>query len=359
MTRVGFRGILVGAVAACLGVAAAVYGADDTASPNYAVTKTLKVGGEGGWDYVTVSPDGKLLYAPRSTHTQVIDAETGKVIGDIPGQGRSHGVAVVEGAGRGFITDGKAPGGEGAVIIFDLKTNETLGKLKTPADSDGVIYDDASGKVLVVSGDGGVLVPIKPDVDPKSGQPEPAVDLGGAPEFLATDGQGKAFINLADKNQIAVVNTKTMKVIDHWSTEPGGGPTGMAIDREKGVLFIGCRKPAKMIVMSTKDGKVLADLPIGPGVDATKFDRGNAFASCADGTLTVVRETSPGKYEVVQTVKTAPGARTMGVDANTGKIYLAAADLEPQSPGQKGRPKPVPGTFKIIVVEPQPAPAKG
>jgi len=359
MIRLKFHGIVSGALALCLGAGAIALAADDTTSPHYAVAKTLKVGGDGGWDYVTVSPNGKLLYAPRSTHTQVIDTETGKVVGDIPGQGRSHGVAVVPDAGRGFITDGKAPGGDGAVIIFDLKSNEPLGKLKTPADSDGILYDDASGKVLVVSGDGGVLVPIKPDVDPKSGQPEPAVDLGAAPEFFATDGQGKAFINLADKNQIAVLDTRTMKVIDHWSTAPGGGPTGMAIDREKGVLFIGCRKPQKMIVMSTKDGKVLADLPIGPGVDATKFDRGNAFASCADGTLAVVRETSPGKYEVAQTVQTAPGARTMDVDRNTGTIYLAAADMQPQSPGQKGRPKPIAGTFKIIVVSPQPAPGKG
>ena len=156
------------------------------------------------------------------------------------------------------------------------------------------------------------MVPISPDVDPKAGKADPAVALGGKPEFLVA-AEGKAYVNLVDKNQVAVVDTKTMKVIDKWSTAPGGSPVGMAMDVARHRLFVGCRKPQKLIVMSAESGKVLADLPIGAGVDATQFD-GDAFASCRDGTLAVARETSPGKFAIVQTLQTRPGARTMGLD---------------------------------------------
>src|ERR1017187_8883849 len=259
----------------------------------YRVSQTIHVGGEGGWDYLTVDPEHKLLYVPRSTHTMVLDATTGKTVADIPGQKRNHGVAIVPSAGRGFITDGE----DASVIIFDLKTYAVLGKVKAAADADGVIYDPASGKVLVVCGDAGVLVPISATVDPKTGKADAAVDLGGKPEFLVADGAGKAYINLEDKDQVAVVDTKTMKVINKWSTAPGGSPVGMSMDRAKRRLFIGCRKPQKLIVMGADDGKVMADLPIGAGVDATAFD-GDAFASCRDGTLSVAREVWPDKYTI-------------------------------------------------------------
>lgn len=312
----------------------------------YHVSQTFHVGGEGGWDYLTVDPGHKLLFVPRSTHTMVLDANTGKTVADIPGQKRNHGVAIVPGAGRGFITDGE----DGSVIVFDLKTYSALGKIKTADDSDGIIYDPASGKVLVVCGDAGVMIPISPDLDPVAGKADNAVELGGKPEFLAADGQGKAYINLVDKDQVAVVDTKAMKVLNKWSTTPGGSPVGMAMDVERHRLFIGCRKPQKLIVMNADDGKVLADLPIGAGVDATKFD-GDAFASCGDGTLTVARETAPGKFEVVQTVQTPRGARTMGIDPSTHSLYLPTAELEPPSAGQT-RPRPKPGTFMIVVVSP-------
>jgi hypothetical protein len=312
----------------------------------YHVSQTFHVGGEGAWDYLTVDSDHKLLYVPRSTHTMVLDANTGKTVADIPGQKRNHGVAIVPSAGRGFITDGN----DASVTVFDLKTYAVLGKVKTAEDSDGVIYDPASGKVLVVCGDAGVMIPISPDLDPKTGKADPSVELGGKPEFLAADGRGKAFINLVDKDQVAVVDTKTMKVVDKWPTTPGGSPVGMSMDVAKRRLFIGCRKPQKLVVMSADDGKVLADIPIGPGVDATKFGGGDAFASCADGSLTVARETSPGKFEAVQTVKTARGARTMGLDAATHTLYLPTAELE--SVAGQSRPRPKPGTFMVVLVSP-------
>jgi len=313
---------------------------------SYRVSQTFHVGGEGGWDYLTVDPEHKLLYVPRSTHTMVLDAKTGKTVADIPGQKRNHGVAIVPRAGRGFITDGT----DASVTVFDLKTYAVLGKVKTAEDSDGVIYDPASGKVLVVCGDPGIMIPISPDLDPATGKADPSVDLGGKPEFLAADGQGKAYINLVDKDQVVVVDTKTMKVVNKWPTAPGGSPVGMSMDVAKRRLFIGCRKPQKLIVMNADDGKVLADLPIGTGVDATKFAN-DAFASCADGTLTVARETTPGRFEVVQTVQTPRGARTMGIDPTTHTLYLPTAEFGPPAEGQS-RPRPKPGTFMVVVVSP-------
>jgi hypothetical protein len=310
----------------------------------YHVSQTFHVGGEGGWDYLTVDPEHKFLYVPRSTHTLVLDANTGKAVADIPGQKRNHGVAIVARAGRGFITDGE----DASVTVFDLKTYAVLGKVKTADDSDGVIYDEASGKVLVVCGDAGVMIPISPDLDLATGKADGAVELGGKPEFLAADGQGKAYINLVDKDLVAVVDTKTMKVINRWPTAPGGSPVGMSMDLARRRLFIGCRRPQKLIVMDANDGKVLADLAIGAGVDATKFD-GDAFASCGDGTLTVARETAPGKFTVVQTVQTPRGARTMGIDPTTHTLYLPTAEFGAQSEGQS-RPRPKPGSFMIVVV---------
>ncbi len=313
----------------------------------YHVSQTFHVGGEGGWDYLTVDPEHKLLYVPRSTHTQVIDATTGKTVADIPGQKRNHGVAIIPSVGRGFITDGE----NASVTIFDLKTYAVLGKIKAADDADGVIYDPASGKVLVVCGDAGVMVPISADVDPKTGKADAAVELGGKPEFLAADGAGKAYINLEDKDMVAVVDTKTMKVINKYPTAPGSSPVGMSMDRANRRLYIGCRKPQKLIVMGADDGKIVGDLPIGAGVDATAFANGDAFASCRDGTLTVARETAPGKFEVVQTVKTPVGARTMGIDPSTHTVYLPTAEFGPPAAGQT-RPSAKPGSFMIVVVSP-------
>lgn len=276
----------------------------------------------------------------------VIDSESGKIIADIPGQKIAHGVAIVPEAGRGFISDG---GGDGAIVIFDLKTNAILGTIVAQPDADGIIFDPASGRILVVSGDKGVLMSLKPDIDPKSGKIDAPIDLGGAPEFLASDGNGKVFVNLMDKNEVAVVDMKARKVAARWPVAPGGAPVGMSIDAKKRRLFIGCRKPQKLIVMSTGNGKILADLPIGAGVDATKIDGGQAFASCHDGSLAVAGEKPPGKFEIVQTLKTRQGARTMGVDTTTHRIYLPTAEFEEPTAGATGRPAMKPGTFMIVV----------
>jgi hypothetical protein len=334
-------------VVATLGVVLFVSVLPAYAQTNWQVAKTFQIGGQGGWDYFTVDSSTHRLFVPRSTHTMVIDAESGKTLGDIPGQKGAHGVALVPSVNRGFISDG---GGDGAVVIFDLKTYAVLGSLVTQPDTDGIIFDPSSGQVLFVSGDGGTLMTLRPDVNPAGGKIDDPIALGGKPEFLASDGAGKVYVNLVDKNEVAVVDIKARKVIARWPVAPGGSPVGMTIDTKKRRLFIGCRKPQKLIVMSTDDGKVLADFPIGAGVDATKMDNGQAFASCRDGTLAVLSETSAGKFAIVQTVKTGAGAGTMGIDSSTHKIYLPTADYEEMKPGATGRPKMIPGSFKILVV---------
>jgi DNA-binding beta-propeller fold protein YncE len=257
------------------------------AQTDWEVARTLQIGGQGGWDYLTVDPQTHRLYVPRSRHTMVIDSESGKAIADIPGQKIAHGVAIVPEAGRGFISDG---GGDGGVVVFDLKTYAVLGTIGAQRDADGIIYDPASRRVLVGSGDNGVLMSLNPDIDPQTGRMDPPIDLGGSPEFLASDGAGKVYVNLMDKNEVAVVDIGARKVVARWPVAPGGAPVGMAIDTKKHLLFIGCRKPQKLVVMSADDGKVLAALPIGAVVDATKIDDGQAFASCGDGTLAVAGE---------------------------------------------------------------------
>jgi hypothetical protein len=276
----------------------------------------------------------------------IVDAVLGKTVGDIPGQKNAHGVAIVPRLHRGFITDG---GGSGTITIFDLKTYETLGVIAAVPDADGIIYDPSSDLILVSAGDSNSLVTLKPDINPKSGKIGTPIPLGGAPEFLAADGAGKVYVNLEDKDNVAVVDLVARKVIAHWPVAPGGAPVGMAIDKQNHALIIGCRKPQKMIVMSTENGKILSDLPIGAGVDATKVAGKEAFASSGDGTLAVATRSASGKYSV-ESVKTARGAKTMDYDSSSGKIYMPTSDFEAQQPGATGRPKAIPGTFKILVV---------
>jgi hypothetical protein len=310
------------------------------AQGQWAVETTFHLGGEGGFDYITVDGKNHRLYVPRSTHTMVVDADSGKLVADITGQKHNHGVALAPEVGRGFITDGA-----GSIVIFDLKTNAVLGTVAAKDDADGIIYDKSTGLVLVACGDAGVLVTLKADADPKTAKVD-AIELGGKPEFLASDEAGKAYVNLEDKDQVAVVDLKAKKVLAHWPVAPGGSPVGMSIDAAKHRLFVGCRKPQKLVVMSADDGKVLADLPIGAGVDATKFDGQQAFASTREGKLAVAEEKG-GKWEIVQTVTTGVGTKTMDVDAGAHKVYMPTAEFGEAKAGE--RPSAKPGTFMIVV----------
>jgi DNA-binding beta-propeller fold protein YncE len=312
------------------------------AQGQWAVENTFHVGGDGGFDYITVDAKTHRLYVPRSTHTMVIDADSGKVVADIAGQKHNHGVALAPEFGRGFISDGA-----GLIVIFDLKTNDVLGTVAAKDDADGIIYDKSTGLVLVACGDAGVLVTLKADADPKTAAIDAPIELGGKPEYLASDEAGKVYVNLEDKDQVAVVDLNARKVLAHWPVAPGGSPVGMSIDTAKHRLFVGCRRPQKMLVMSTDDGKVIADLPIAAGVDATRWDGHQAFASTREGKLSVAEEKS-GKFEIVQTVTTGVGTKTMDVDNGAHIIYLPTAEFEGARPGE--RPKVKPGSFMVVVV---------
>ncbi len=327
-----------------MGAMAAIAAPQLMAQTHWQVTNTLHIGGDGSWDYVTADPATHRLFVTRTTHTMIIDEETGKVLGDVPGQKSAHGVAIVPKLNRGFITDG---GGTGAIIVFDLKTYAVLGKLATMPDSDGIIYDAKQDRVLAVSGDGNALMVIDPAMDP-NGKIDPPIQLGGAPEFLAADGSGNVYVNLADKDMVAAVDIKAGKVLARWPTAPGGRPTGMSIDTAQHLIFIGCRKPQMLVAMNTDTGKVEASLPIGVGVDAAVYSNGQAFASTGDGALTVASAKS-GAWAVEDTVKTPTGARTMTLDPSSHKIFMPTAEFEPTTPG--GRPHPKPDTFMIVVVE--------
>ena len=307
----------------------------------WAVEATFRLGGEGGFDYITVDVKNHRLYIPRSTHTMVVDSDSGNVVADIAGQKHNHGVALAPEFGRGFITDGA-----GSIVIFDLNTNAVLGTVAAKDDADGIIYDKSTGLVLVSCGDAGMLVTLKADADPKTAKIN-AIELGGKPEFLASDEAGKVYVNLEDKDQVAVVDLKARTVLGHWPVATGGSPVGLSIDTAKHRLFVGCRKPQKLLVMSTDDGKVIADLPIAAGVDATKFDGQQAFASTREGKLSVAEEKN-GKWEIVQTVITGLGTKTMDVDAAAHRIYLPTAEFEETKAGE--RPKAKPGSFMVVAV---------
>lgn len=331
-------------------VVAAVCGAALAALPmaaqsGWSVVKTYPIGGDGGWDYVTVDAPGHRVFVTRGSHAMAIDEDSGKVVGDVTGLKGSHGVAVVSKVGRGFVTEGA---GSGSIAVFDLKTYQVLGHIAAMPDADGIIYDEKQDVVLVAAGDSQSLLTLKPEADPGSGKIDPPIALGGKPEFLASDGNGKVYVNLADKDVVAVVDLKTRAVVARWPVAPGGQPTGLAVDASGKHLFVGCRRPPMMVVLNTQTGKAEASLPIGTGVDATATGDGLAFASTGEGKMAVIGE-KDGTFTLLQQVTTRPGARTMGFDAEKRLAFLPAAEMEPAAtPG--GRPRPKAGTFMILVV---------
>lgn len=320
---------------------AAIVRADD-AKPNYSVTNTFKIGGEGGWDYAIVDPDTNLLYTTRQTHMQVIDTSNGTVVADLPKCG-AHGVALVPDQNKGFTSDGRA----NTVTVFDLKSNAVLYTVPTGQNPDAIIYDPASKKVFAMDGRSNDITLIDPAA-PQGTAVVGHIPLDGKPEFAAADGQGHVFVNLEDKNEIQDIDSKSMTLAHTWKID-AQSPSGLAIDTAGHHLFAGC--DGKMVVVDYTTGKTIATPKIGDGVDACAFDpdTGEAFASCGDGTLSVIRETSPGKFETVQTVQTKPSSRTMALDPSTDTIYLSTAEFLPKEPGER-RAKMKADTYGVLVV---------
>jgi len=270
--------------------------------------KTFSIGEQGRWDYLGIDPDARRLYIPRSTHTQVMDLASGKILADIPGTNGVHGVALVLDQNLGFASSGR----DNAVTVFDLKTNKVTRTIKAGRNPDAILYDPASKHVFAFNHSGGDISVI----DPAALSKDPVtIQVGGALEFGVSDGKGHVYVNVEDKNEVVAIDSKANRVLAHWSVAPGDGPTGLAIDLEHHRLFSGCNK--KMIVTDTETGKQLAAVDIGPGVDGVAFEPSWGVAISAngdDGTASVVKETSPGKFEAIQTPKTIKGARTITVD---------------------------------------------
>jgi YVTN family beta-propeller protein len=320
-------------------------------APVYQVSKTLPIGGEGRWDYVTFDSAANVLYVPRSTHTQVIDPKTGKVLADIPDTVGVHGVAIATKLGRGFISNGKA----GNVAVIDLKTNDVIGTIPAGSGPDAITFDPSCDKVFCMNAKSHNVTVIDATADPGKDAVLGTIALSSNPESAVVDGRGKLFVNLEDGNALAEIDIQTMKVLATWPLDGGEGPTGLAIDPGHHVLFVGCRNQ-RLLVIDADTGKVLQKLPIGAGVDCCAFDAGTgeAFASCGDGTITGVHRTTDGSYQIVQKISTQIGARTMTIDPATHVLYLPTSEFERKAAGEH-YPKMKAGTFVIVVV----SPAKG
>ncbi|HKH98802.1 MAG TPA: YncE family protein [Candidatus Sulfotelmatobacter sp.] len=318
------------------------------AGPGYHVMTTYKVGGEGGWDYLTADSDARRVYISRGTHVMVLDADTGKSVGDIADTPGVHGIALAPELGRGFTSNGR----EGTVSLFDIKTLATTGKVKVGDNPDAILYDPATKRVFTFNGRSQDSTAL----DAASGKVLGTIKLDGKPEFAASDAKGEIFVNIEDKSELVAIDPNKLEVKAKWPLAPCTEPSGLAMDRKNRRLFVGCDNKM-MAVVDADSGKVLATPAIGEGVDATAFDAENglAFASCGeDGVLTVVKEESPDKFSVAENVPTQKGARTLALDAKTHNVFVVTAQFGPPPAATADNPHPrrsiVPDSFVVLVV---------
>lgn len=308
----------------------------------YTFDKSIPLTGDAGWDYLSIDNVNNRLYVSHGNSVNVVDLTTDQSVGVISNLTGIHGIAIDNKANRGFISDGRA----NAVVAFDLKTLATIATIPVDAKGpDAIIYDPYSDRVFSFNGESNNSSVVDPNTLKQVG----TVDLGGGPEFAVSDGKGKIYNNLEDKNSLDVINVKTLKVIANFPLAPGGGPTGIAMDIKNGRTFSGCRENKGMSVVNVYTGKVITTLPIGAGVDAVKYDPETKliFCSCGDGTVTIIKQISADSYSIIQTLKTQNRARTMALDTKNHKIYLSVADVVPNSR------KALPNTFKVLVYKMQ------
>ena len=304
----------------------------------FALTQTFKIGSPGGWDYIAVGPDSRI-YVSHGTQVNILDQKTGDSLGFIPNTTGVHGIAFDAASGKGYTSNGRLNN----VTVFDLKTTAILGQIATGQNPDAIMYEPFTKTIITCNGRSHDLSVI----DAATGQVTATIALDGKPETAASDGNGKIYVNIEDKNKITAVDMRTKTVIASW---PLGaeGPTGLAIDTKTMRLFAGCDK--QLVVMDAATGNVVSKLPIGDGCDGVAFDGGLGlvFASCGEGKLTVIKESSASSFAVIDNVPTKRSARTCTVDPNTHAVFLPAADTEPAAAGE--RPKQIPGTFGVLVV---------
>jgi len=316
------------------------------ADAGYHVIKRLQLGGEGGWDYLTVDSASRRLYISRSTHVMVVDIDTNTLIGDIPDTPGVHGIAVAPELNRGFTSNGRI----NTSTIFNLNTLKALGQVKTGTNPDAILYDPATKRVFTFNGgskDTTVFEAI-------SGEVAARIELGGKPEFAAADSKGKVYVNIEDTNEVVEIDSLKLSVVKRFSLKPCEQPTGLGLDAGHNRVFSGCHNKI-MTILDTESGKVIATIPIGEGVDGNGFDpdRELAFSSNGDGTLTIAGQRTAGKFEVFETVDTQRGARTMAIDPKTHYVYLPTAKFSPlpsSVDGANPRPVMIKDSFEILVV---------
>ena len=316
-------------------------------SSSYRITQTYTLGGEGRWDYVVPDPPNHRVFIARENRVMVVDADHGTLLGEVTGIQGAHGTAVAQSSGHGFATSGN----DQSVVMFDLKTYKTLGRIPAAEDADAIVYDSASNRVFTFNGDAHSSTVIDP-----AGKLITNIPLGGKPEYGASAGDGKVYGNLTDSSEVVEIDAKTATVTRRWPTAPCKQPVSMALDTAHHRLFSGCRS-GLMAISDYQAGKVVATVPIGTGVDGAGYDAasGDAFASNADGTLTVIHQDSPDQYHVAQTVTTPQGSRNMGLDPANHRVFIVSAKFGPPPAGGRGRPPVLPGSFTLMVVERVPA----
>ena len=318
-------------------------------APRYQIANRFQIGGEGFWDLLAIDEATGRLYLSHSTLVNVVDTKTGKIVGEIPDTKGVHGIALAPDVQEGFVSCGK----DTSVVIFRLDSLKVIARLTvTGRNPDAIIYEPSTHRVFCFNAGGSNATVIDATTNTIVG----TVALSGRPELAATDGAGTIFVNLADRNKVVAIGAADMKVKSEWSISPGEGPTGIAMDVANHRLFIGCSNKM-MIIISSDDGKIIANPPIGMGCDGIAFDPGlkRAYSSNRDGTLTVVQEIDKDHFQVVMNAPTQGGARTLALDTKTHHVYLPTGDFTqvPATP-ENPRPRPtiVPGTFVVLDVAP-------
>ena len=324
-----------------LGMASLCFGAD---APGFKVVKKYPVPGDGGFDYIVLDSSSGRLYVSHGTKVDVLDAGSGKVLGEVADTPGVHGIAIVPSLHRGFTTNG----GNSTVSVFDTKTFKVLKSIPVAKDPDFVFYDSKNNRVFVCHGDGAVITAIDPEKEAVIGE----IALGGGAEASVIDAQGSGYVNMEEQAEVVKYDPKKLTVKGKWPITGCKTPTGLAIDESKSRLFIGCRSKV-LAVMDSSSGKVITTLPIGDRVDAVAFDADNQliFASNADGTISVIRQKSASAYESVGDIQTQKSAKTMAFDPKTKRLFLSAAEMEAPGGTKGGRPHPKAGTFNVLVVE--------
>ena len=322
-----------------------------TSAESYEIVARYAVGGTGGWDFLSVDGKRHRLYVSRGDHVQILDTVSGKVIGDLPGTAGVHGIAIADDLGLGFTSNGRSD----SVTVFDLDTLAAIDTVKvTGTNPDAILYEPYSKRILTFNGKSANVTAI----DAATRKVVGTIAVSGKPEVAVSDGRGRVFVNIEDRNSIAVIDATTLAVSKYWSLGTCDGPTGLAIDQQRNRLFSVCQNK-KMIVVDANSGSVVQELPIGSSVDGAAFDAGLnlAFSSNGEGTLTVVKSDDSGRFAVADTVGTQKSARTIALDSTTHRIYLPAAAFTPPpqpTPEQpKPRPSMIPGSFVILVLAPK------